>query len=232
MAEAHTGVGGQPEEFRPTEAEKEQLCNVVQDHPFIGASLIDCEGKFFWANARAKVLYLGRADVSVAGKSLYDLFPAEWCDERMNLMRTLNETGQPAILRHIRLGRSLMVTYNQMVTPEGQPQRYLILIAEAEDDDQIPVPPNYHQFQTELMNLGPLDKLSRREIEVLALISRGMTTEEIAKDLSRSPKTIEAHRSSIARKLGMKNRVQLADLARKASLDIEHADMKRVGENP
>ncbi|PHQ79038.1 MAG: hypothetical protein COB69_08775 [Phycisphaera sp.] len=177
-------------------------------------------------------MYLGDANATVAGKSIYDLFPSEWGDERTSLMRTLNETGQPAILRHIRRGRSLMVTYNQMPTPEGSPQRYMILISEAEDDTEIPIPSNYLRFETGLVNLGPLDKLSRREIEVLALISKGMTTDEIAKHLSRSPKTIEAHRSSIARKLGLKNRVQLADIARKASLDTHHADMKRIGDEP
>jgi DNA-binding NarL/FixJ family response regulator len=228
MSQRTTSTGKIQEQFQPTSDEKDVLCVAIQEHPFIGASLVDSDGNFFWANARAKILYLGDSEASVAGKSLYDLFPKEWCDERVSLMHKLNETGQPGILRHIRRGRSLMVTYNQMVTPEGQAQRYLILIAEAEDNDQIPVPSNYHQFETSMIDLGPLDKLSRREIEVLALISRGMTTDEIAKDLSRSPKTIEAHRSSIARKLGMKNRVQLADIARKASLDIQHADMKRV----
>ncbi len=232
MAHDESGSVHTQDQFHPSAVEKDILCSAIQEHPFIGASLINSDGKFFWANTRSKLLYLGDANATVVGKTLYDLFPKEWCDERVNLMRKLNETGQPGILRHIRRGRSLMVTYNQMDTPEGEAQRYLILIAEAEDNDEIPVPENYHQFETGLIDLGPLDKLSRREIEVLALISQGKTTEEIAKELSRSPKTIEAHRSSIARKLGMKNRVQLADIARKAALDIQHADMKRVSEEP
>lgn len=204
--------------------------DVLQRHPFIGASMVDSSGAFHWANARAKMLYLGDASVNVRGKTIYDFFSKEWCDERVGLMRELDMTGKPAVLRHIRRGRSLMVSYNHAETPEGEPQRYLILISEAFDgaQNEVTIPEDYIVFDTGLMNLGPLDALSRREIEVLALISQGLTTDEIAKELSRSPKTIEAHRSSIARKLGVKNRVQLAEIAIKAALEIRHADLKRV----
>lgn len=215
-----------------TEDEARALCEVLLTHPFIGAALIDADGVFVRANERSKLLYLGRTDVEVAGKSLYDLFAAEWAKERINLMKELEQTKQPAVLRHIRRGRALLVTYHQMPTPEGKPQRFLVLIAESDGDADLKVPSDYMRFETGLMNLGPLDTLSRRELEVLALISQGMTTDEIAKDLHRSPKTIEAHRSSIARKLGVKNRVQLAELARKAALEIRHADLKRVGDTP
>ena len=220
------------ETVAPSDGEADALWEVLQHHPFVGATLITAEGLFLWANARSKLLYLGDDQIQVAGKTLYDLFPKEWCDERIALLKELEETGKSAVLRHIRRGRSLMVTYNKMPTPEGEPSRYLILIAEADEEEPIPVPDEYMVFNTGLMNLGPLDTLSKREIEVLALISRGLTTEEIAKQLSRSPKTIEAHRSSVARKLGVKNRVQLAEIARKASLEIRHADLKRIGDEP
>ncbi|RNC82723.1 MAG: helix-turn-helix transcriptional regulator [Phycisphaera sp.] len=216
----------------PRDGEADALWMVLQFHPFIGASVITAEGRFLWANARAKLLYLGDAEVDIAGKTFYDLFPKEWCDERIALLKQLEETGKSAVLRHIRRGRSLMVTYNKIPTPAREASRYLILIAEADEEEQIPVPDEYMVFNTGLMNLGPLNSLSKREIEVLALISRGLTTEEIAKELSRSPKTIEAHRSSVARKLGVKNRVQLAEIARKASLEIRHADLKRIGDDP
>ena len=38
---------------------------------------------------------------------------------------------------------------------------------------------------------------------MLRLISRNMTTAEIAKDLRISPKTVENHRSNICRKIGV-----------------------------
>lgn len=55
--------------------------------------------------------------------------------------------------------------------------------------------------------------LSDREMEVLRLIGRGLKTGEIARSLSRSVHTIEAHRANIKRKLGLRT---AGDLARAA----------------
>ena len=46
-------------------------------------------------------------------------------------------------------------------------------------------------------------RLSRREVEVLQLIVAGKPNKVIASELKRSPKTIEAHRAAIMRKLGV-----------------------------
>jgi len=46
-----------------------------------------------------------------------------------------------------------------------------------------------------------LDKLSPTERVVLKLIARNFTTQEVAKHLDVSPKTVENHRSKICHKL-------------------------------
>lgn len=56
--------------------------------------------------------------------------------------------------------------------------------------------------------------LSKKEAEVLVLISKGLTTKEIAAKLFVSTRTIETHRNSILRKLEVKN---AAELIKKAS---------------
>jgi DNA-binding NarL/FixJ family response regulator len=53
---------------------------------------------------------------------------------------------------------------------------------------------------------GPL---SPREEEVAKLVAEAHTTEEIARLLSISPKTVERHRENILGKLGMRDRVEL-----------------------
>ncbi|MBX3378294.1 MAG: response regulator transcription factor [Phycisphaeraceae bacterium] len=58
-----------------------------------------------------------------------------------------------------------------------------------------------------------LGTLSEREIEVLRLIGKGMTRVEIAKELSRSAKTIDGHQERIMKKLGVENRSELVRLA-------------------
>ena len=55
-----------------------------------------------------------------------------------------------------------------------------------------------------------LERISRREREVLLLVSQGATTKEIGKALFISPKTVEAHRSQLMKKLGATNAATLA----------------------
>lgn len=58
-----------------------------------------------------------------------------------------------------------------------------------------------------------LSVLSDRELEVLRLIGKGMKTGDIARALSRSVHTVEAHRANIKRKLALKNAGELAQYA-------------------
>jgi DNA-binding NarL/FixJ family response regulator len=50
--------------------------------------------------------------------------------------------------------------------------------------------------------------LTRREREVLELLSEGSTTSSIARRLGISPRTVEAHAGKLYRKLGVRTRVQ------------------------
>jgi len=60
---------------------------------------------------------------------------------------------------------------------------------------------------------SPLASLSDRELEVLRLIGRGLSTGEIARDLCRSVKTIEAHRANIKEKLSLRGGAELVRFA-------------------
>ena len=62
---------------------------------------------------------------------------------------------------------------------------------------------------------GP-DLLTRREKEILLMISQGFTDKEIAEKIFLSPLTITTHRKNILSKLGLKNKVELTRFA------IEH----------
>ncbi len=58
--------------------------------------------------------------------------------------------------------------------------------------------------------MTPLDGLTRREIEVLRLLSQGMTTAEIAKHLFIARSTAKVHIRNIFVKLGVRTRLQAA----------------------
>ena len=56
----------------------------------------------------------------------------------------------------------------------------------------------------------PLEPLTAREEEVLVLVAQGRTNDEIATELYISTSTVKAHLASLMRKLGARNRVELA----------------------
>lgn len=61
--------------------------------------------------------------------------------------------------------------------------------------------------------VDPFDSLSEREREVLIMLARGDTYQQIAEALFISPKTVDYHRTNLMRKLGLNNRAELTRFA-------------------
>jgi DNA-binding CsgD family transcriptional regulator len=61
--------------------------------------------------------------------------------------------------------------------------------------------------------------LTRREVEVLALVAVGRSNRQIAQALFISPKTAGVHVSNILAKLGVAGRVEAAAVAHRLGLD-------------
>ncbi len=64
----------------------------------------------------------------------------------------------------------------------------------------------------------PLEPLSQREREVLALTAEGYSSSEIGERLFISPKTVDTYRSRITQKLGLKHRSELVRFALQTGL--------------
>ncbi len=62
-------------------------------------------------------------------------------------------------------------------------------------------------------NESPFKGLSKRELEVLSLMIKGMKVAEISSSLSLSPKTVSTYRSRLLGKLDVQNDVELTRLA-------------------
>jgi DNA-binding NarL/FixJ family response regulator len=59
----------------------------------------------------------------------------------------------------------------------------------------------------------PIERLSNRELQVLSLIGRGLSSREAAESLALSVKTVETHRQSLKRKLNLATNAQLLQYA-------------------
>lgn len=59
----------------------------------------------------------------------------------------------------------------------------------------------------------PIERLSNRELQVLSLIGRGLSSREAAASLGVSVKTVESHRQSLKRKLSLATNAQLLQFA-------------------
>jgi DNA-binding NarL/FixJ family response regulator len=70
--------------------------------------------------------------------------------------------------------------------------------------------------------ISVLSRLTDREYEIFRLIGMGMSSSEIADKLSRSVKTVEAHRANLKQKLGLRNAIELNRFA------VNYADRERI----
>ena len=70
---------------------------------------------------------------------------------------------------------------------------------------------------------SPFDALTKRELEVALMLTRGLRQESIAKQLSLSAKTVNTHKARLFEKIGIKDNIALARLASAYGLvDIHH----------
>lgn len=229
----HVPVEGKPSaDFASTSVGNAAVWGMFVADPAVGIVITNLDAVIVFANRKSAQLFLGLDDPSIViGKSMYDIASEEWVEERLKVYRRIAETGQPAIMRHIRRGRQLQSTVHAIPTPPGEAMQFLSIthegehVVEGEDED-------FFVFESGVMDLGPLDVLSTRELEVLALIGQGLSTQEIAEILFRSPKTIEGHRDSIAKKLGESSRIRLGQIARGAGLELRDATLKRLKDEP
>ena len=66
-------------------------------------------------------------------------------------------------------------------------------------------------------NQAPRPLLSSREAQILSALARGLSSKQIAREMDVSVRTVEAHRQSIKRKLGLEGQAELIKYA------VEHA---------
>lgn len=197
------------------------------------ATVWDHDGNIKLANDFMACGYGFSSPLDMLGKNIADLTPPQWAAERIGIARRSVELEKPISLLEINNGyriniRFIPVQFDHM---NLAPPDILIVIEQitrgifnhimSDKYPEMTMQPEYH-------SLGMFDVLSKREIEVLALMGEGLRAKEIAKRLFRSVSTIENHRDNIGQKLGIKDRAVLLTVAEKAVFQLDDANRKRV----
>jgi DNA-binding NarL/FixJ family response regulator len=73
----------------------------------------------------------------------------------------------------------------------------------------------------------PFDTLSIREREVMQMVVQGMTSAEIGKKLFISPRTVDIHRANLMRKLGLRTRIDLVQIAQRQGILPPEFEIKK-----
>jgi two-component system response regulator FixJ len=75
-----------------------------------------------------------------------------------------------------------------------------------------------------------MEKLSKREVEVVSLVSQGLPNKSIARELDISVKTIEKHRANAVRKLGVCSTAEMVRIA--VTADQLQGPQEEAEQNP
>lgn len=192
------------------------LWNALIHDAAAAVAVIGGEGIITWCNALyLHLLGLERFE-QIKGSSLEQRLGQAMASERLPILSEILRTGKPIMIHDLRRGRALLLTLRRL---DAHPPVILAVWRPADIPDwadahvtDVPLAHIKH------VDLGPLAALSEREKEILAFIGQGLTSAQIAKKLCRTIKTVEWHRSAIARKLKTRDRVALAKLAISAGL--------------
>jgi DNA-binding CsgD family transcriptional regulator len=212
-------------------ADAEWVWRALTVEPGVGIALLRADGFVIYANRAMCEIWTptGEETIEMTGRHIRDRFGPEMTADLLGVVGRVLEREVPIVRRAIFRGRQIESTHREMEAPPGELGRDLVVSRYT--TDEVVAGDEHAGFTVEdspYADFGPLDVLSRRELEILALLGQGLTVNEVAKMIFRSPKTVENHRLSIGRKLKLSNRVQLAKLAFRAGLRFDDAELKRV----
>jgi len=199
----------------------------VSRTPGIGVSLTDLAGGLLFLNGTTKLMFFGTVDVDYAGKSIADFFVKEFVEELLELVRRVVKEDRPFRFTHILFGRPIESILWPIKDTASPFDRVLIVSRTVPRNSFCEkVSDEIETVESKFIDLGDLDALSNRELEVFALLGQGLTVPKVAAKLHRSPKTIERHKSAIAKKLSLQGQNEIIYIATSMGIDI--SDIHRI----
>jgi len=188
--------------------------DVLTQHAGCGVAIVDRRGLVRFANDAAKSLLFDATNV--VDRALDASMPPARVADCLSHVQHVSRTGEVREVSTMVRGRLVRTTYVR--TPDDGGELVALIIKPGSIPRESMPSDEVVRIHSQHQDAGRLGKLSKRELEVLRLIAAGMPSKVIAQHLGRTVKTVEAHRASLGRKLGVINRVQLARIAIDAGL--------------
>ncbi|MGL4512465.1 MAG: helix-turn-helix transcriptional regulator [Lacipirellulaceae bacterium] len=228
----HAAGAAKPTQRRDTpEIANRALWQALSMTPGVGVSIMDSKGGLVFVNDTSQLLFFNEVGVEYRNKSVWDFHPSAFCDERIAMIVRVLREKRPLCIRHVYFGRRIEST----VWPIGDkapPYDRVIVVSHNHATGPLAAeaPTTFETFETDYIGLGPLDALTRRELEVLVLLGHGMSVPRAAAILHRSPNTIQRHKESIGRKLRVRGQAELVSLVASIGLDLADTKLKRYAD--
>ena len=195
------------------------LWQAFADHATFPVLVVSKTGIVEYANGPAMALAAPGAlsgRISIVDRPLSEFFGENHARERLEHIQQALATGKPIVMEELRRGRQLHCVIRPI--PNGNMPPKSVLYCAYLSSTAAPAVNGFPVVRAKHNDSGKLGELTAREMEILRLIGLGLSTQDIAKHLGRSVKTIEWHRVSLGEKLGVVNRVELARIAIAAGL--------------
>ena len=223
------GVPGDIVRVEGPQMDAASLWAAMTNTPGVGVSITDADGNLLFVNDTAKVLFSESRNVDYRGKNIRDFHPHEFAEERLAMIGRVLRDGKPLSISHIYHGRRIHSTVWPVCDHRPPYNRAIVVTHERSHD---PISPelagNCETISSAYIDLGTLNVLTQRELEVLVLLGHGMSVPEVAAILYRSPKTIQRHKASISEKLGARGQAELVAIVSSVGLNMNDIQLKRL----
>lgn len=182
----------------------------------VGVVLVDvARGNVLYANQFASRALGGAESDTWSNRALASCVSPAVAAEWMRCAQQVLESGHALVCRTRHTGRPMLVTVRGVTLADapGVSAVLFTLRRLASDHEPDRCDPGADHVPSTSATLGELDGLTPQQLVVLRLIGEGLSTDQIAARLYRTPKTIEWHRMSLGRKLGVRSRAELVLIA-------------------
>ena len=180
-----------------------QLFAVVKDIEVVGEAVNGAQVFDILRRTEADVLLL---DLSMPGISGIDLITRLRTHFTELPILVLSMRNEPQVAR-----QALKAGASGYLTKDNEPEMLVVAIRKTVAGGRFIDPLLAEQlvFDSEQSGIAPHEQLSAREMQILSLLARGRSVNEIAAELMISNKTVSTHKAHLMQKMNFMNNAEL-----------------------